>query len=335
MKPQQRLKSLTEQGLAIQSDFPGFKPLMLATLTKEYFDYADWIYERKLDGIRCLLLKNGKKISLISRNAKELNATFPEICSQVSRLSDKNFIADGELVAFKGAVTSFSRIQDRLPIKNSPAEAPQSPKVFLYLFDLLYFDGYAIEEAPLLARKQLLRDGLSWGDPFRYSSYRRENGIKYLQSACAKGWEGLIAKDGKSKYTHGRSRDWQKFKCSNRQELVIGGFTEPEGDRAGFGALLVGFYKDGSFRYAGKVGTGFTDDFLLKWRKKLDGIQTEVSPFTDFSKNFSKNIHWVKPRYVGEFSFTEWTKNDRLRHPSFIGMRYDKDPTDITKETYT
>lgn len=313
--------------------FPGFISPMLATLTDDYFDDPEWIYERKLDGIRCLLLKEGNNVRLMSRNKKDLSATFPEIVERVSSLSSQDMVADGELVAFVGNLTSFSSLQDRLPIRTDKSEAANSPPVFLYLFDLPYFDGYSLEKLPLKNRKKALKKNLSWADPFRYTQHRRELGKKYLELACSKGWEGLIAKQGTSSYIHGRSRQWLKFKCSNHQELVIGGFTEPEGQRSGFGALLVGYYKNGKLQYAGKVGTGFDDTFLKTWRKKFDRIAASGSPFENYSDHKNGSNHWIQPKYVGEFRFTEWTKGNKLRHPSFLGMRYDKDAEKVKKET--
>lgn len=334
MKGRERLQGLVRNGMAVKkTDFPGFREPMLATLTEDHFDDADWIYERKLDGIRCQVLKCGESVRLISRNQKDLSATFPELVRQASALCSEDFIADGEIVAFEGSISSFSKLQDRLPIRESPDEAATSPKVWLYLFDLMYYKGYLIEEAPLLQRKLLLKDGMSWSRPFRYTAYRKEHGNRYFQEACRKGWEGLIAKDGHATYLHSRSGKWLKFKCVNQQELVIGGYTEPKGERIGFGALLVGFYKRGKLLFAGKVGTGFDNEFLKEWRPRLEEIRAEKSPFDDYANNRDGKNHWVKPDFVGEFAFTEWTVHHKLRHPSFVGIRYDKAPEEVHQET--
>jgi DNA ligase D-like protein (predicted ligase) len=280
-----------------------------------------------------MVLREEKKISLLSRNKKNLDATFPELQEQLPSLSRADFIADGEIVAFEGKITSFGKLQERLPIRNSYADTPASPKVFLYLFDLLYFDGCELEQAPLTKRKQLLKECLSWSDPIRYTPYRKEKGKKYLDEACRKGWEGLIAKNGQAPYTHNRSKQWLKFKCVNRQELVIGGFTDPKGGRQGFGALLVGYYRNGELLYAGKVGTGFNDEFLKEWGEKFKKKRRDTSPFADYSDSRNGRNHWIRPKFVGQFEFTEWTAAGKLRHPSFIGMRYDKEPENVIKET--
>jgi len=333
MKTKAYLREFLQNGTARKEKFPNFDTPMLATLTKDYFDDPEWIYERKLDGIRGLVYKKEKNVRLLSRNEQDLGATFPEIREAASALSEEDFIADGELVTFDKRVSSFSRLQDRLPIRDNPSEAVTSPKVYLYIFDLLFYHDVSVEKVPLLGRKSLLRKGFTRSDPFRLTAYRREAGKKFLQEACQKGWEGLIAKNENSTYTHGRSRQWLKFKCTNGQELVIGGFSEPRGERIGFGALLVGYYSHGKLQYAGKVGTGFDDEFLGKWREKLDRIASSKSPFENFSNDRNGRYHWVQPKYVGEFSFMEWTDKNKLRHPSFLGIRYDKDPREVKKES--
>ncbi len=307
---------------------------MLATLTDDYFDDPDWIYERKLDGVRCLLVKNGNKVKLYSRNEKSLNNSYPELEEACVKLSSNSFIADGEIVAFDGNVTSFSRLQNRMQVKDPEKARANGTKVYLYLFDLLYFESWSVEQLHLRDRKQLLRKLLKWQQPIRYTPHRNEKGKAYHRQACKKGWEGIIAKDSTSTYLHSRSRSWLKFKCSAGQELVIGGFTEPSGERVGFGALLMGFYSDDKLLYAGKVGTGYDDEFLKTWRKKLGDIERKTSPFADLQDK-DEAIHWVSPRYVAEVGFTEWTGSHKLRHPRFLGIRDDKDPKDVVRENRT
>jgi bifunctional non-homologous end joining protein LigD len=160
--------------------------------------------------------------------------------------------------------------------------------------------------------------------------HRNENGIEFFKEACEKGWEGIIAKRANSRYVHKRSTDWLKFKCIHGQELVIVGYTEPKGGRRGFGALLLGYYDDDELLYAGKVGTGFTDKVLSEMIEQLRGIRIDSSPFKDHKDG--KDVHWVSPELVGEIEFTEWTRDNRLRHPRFKGLRFDKDPKDVTRE---
>jgi ATP-dependent DNA ligase len=176
----------------------------------------------------------------------------------------------------------------------------------------------------------LLKKAVRFTSHVRYTPHRNEDGESYLEQACRKGWEGLIAKDARASYEHKRSRKWLKFKCVNQQELVIGGFTEPKGARIGFGALLVGYYQDGKLRYAGKVGTGYDDELLRSLRKRLNRIERKSSPFDE--EISEAGAHWVKPELVGEFGFTEWTAHGRLRHPRFLGLRRDKSPKEVHRE---
>ncbi len=305
---------------------------MLATLTDDYFDDSDWIYERKLDGERCIVLIEDGNVSIYSRNEQDLNNTYPELKEALEGNKYPNLILDGEIVAFEGQVTSFSKLQDRMKIKDPEKAKDSNVKVFLYFFDLIYYQNFSLDQLPLRTRKKILKKALRWKDPIRFVSHRNEKGVKYHKEACQKGWEGIIAKDGDSNYVHSRSKKWLKFKCSKGQELVIGGFTEPEGNRVGFGALLVGYYKGGNLHYAGKVGTGYDDEFLKEWREKFDKIERKSSPFEDFEDDKSGHNHWITPKYVGEFDFTEWTDDGKLRHPRFIGMRKDKDPKEVKKE---
>jgi len=311
---------------------PDFFSPMLATLTKDYFDDSDWIYERKLDGERCLIFIENGDISIYSRNEKKLNDKYPEFIEALEKENYPDLALDGEIVAFDGDVTSFSKLQNRMKIEDPEEVKASDQKLYLYFFDIIYYDRYTLEKIPLKERKKILKKVINWDDPIRLVSHRNEEGKAYHSEACQKGWEGIIAKDGNSQYYHSRSKKWLKFKCTKGQELVIGGFTEPEGERVGFGALLVGFYEEGNLKYAGKVGTGYDDDFLNEWRKKFDEVEQDRSPFENFSDKKGGDNHWIEPKYVGEFGFTEWTNDDKLRHPRFIGMRYDKKPEEVTKE---
>ncbi|MDT7827574.1 non-homologous end-joining DNA ligase [Pricia sp. S334] len=328
------IQDLAGDGSIEKTDFPEFRSPMLATLTKNFFDDPDWIYERKLDGMRCLVYMVNGSPHLYSRNGKKANARFPELTEAMNSLSTRDFVIDGEIVAFEGKVTSFKKLQKRMQVADSEKARSIGVKTYLYIFDLLYFDGYALHDLPLVQRKQLLKRNFDWNEkvPLRYTPHRREKGQKFHKEACNKGWEGIIAKDGTSTYRHTRSRKWLKFKCVNGQELVIGGFTEPQGDRKGFGALLVGFYEGEKLQYAGKVGTGFSDEFLKEWRTNFDEIEQSDSPFSNYEDDNGGQNHWVAPDYVGQFEFTEWTDSNKLRHPSFVGIRDDKDPKAVKKE---
>ncbi len=204
--------------------------------------------------------------------------------------------------------------------------------MWLYLFDLLYLDRYDTRQVPLRYRKELLRKTFDYQDSLRFTEHRETEGEAYYQEACRKGWEGVIAKNGDSVYVSRRTRDWLKFKCVQRQEFVIGGYTDPQGERTGFGALLVGFYRRGKLVYAGKVGTGFDTDTLRRLGKKLAQLETVISPFAGDGLP-RRSVHWVKPKLVAEIGFTEWTPGGKLRHPRFLGLREDKRPEEVVRES--
>jgi bifunctional non-homologous end joining protein LigD len=303
---------------------------MLATLAHEAFSDPDWIYERKLDGVRCLVFREGGGVRLVSRNAKDMNATWPELVEALGNEPCDDFVADGEIVAFEGRRTSFERLQSRMQIQD-PREARETGiAVYLYLFDLLYARGHDTTRVPQRDRKALLKRALSFHGHVRYTRHRNEKGERFLEEACARGGEGLIAKDAEAPYSHRRSRRWLKLKCVSRQELVIGGYTDPEGSRQGFGALMVGYYENGDLRYAGKVGTGYDDETLASLAKRLRKLERKSSPFAEDARE--KGAHFVQPRLVGEFGFTEWTADGKLRHPRFVGLRHDKAPEQVRRE---
>jgi bifunctional non-homologous end joining protein LigD len=327
-----RLEELSEeergQVKAAQGDQA--KSPMLATLTHDYFSDPDWLFERKFDGERLLARRAGAKTELLTRNGKEVSDTYPEIAAAIAAQPCRDFVIDGEVVAFDGKVTSFARLQQRMQIRKRAEAEASRVAVYFYAFDILRLDGKTVEDLPLRRRKTLLKKALQFEHPLRFTPHRNEDGEAYHQEACRKGWEGIIAKRAAAPYRHSRSRDWLKFKCAAGQELVIGGFTEPQGSRLGFGALLVGYYKDGELRYAGKVGTGFDDDFLKRFRKRLDKLRRKTSPFAE--EVGESEAHWVAPKLIGEFGFTEWTRDGKLRHPRFLGLRRDKAAKDVVRE---
>ena len=289
---------------------------MAATLTDARFDDPGWIFERKLDGIRCLAFCGGAGVQLRSRNDLDLNRRFPAIVEVLAQ--QPRCVLDGEVVAFSGSRTSFQRLGER------------GREVFFYVFDVLEAEGRDVRELPLMERKALLRRLVKPHGPIRLTSYRREHGAAFYEEACRRGWEGLIAKRADSPYIGKRSRDWLKWKCDMAQEVVVGGYTEPKGSRIELGALLVGVWEDGSLRYAGKVGTGFTRDTLRDLARRLAPLRRGDSPFAD-SPRF-RSATWVEPELVAQVGFTEWTRDGRLRHPRFLGLREDKEARDVVRE---
>ncbi len=305
---------------------------MLATLTNERFSREGWLFEPKWDGERCLVFRRHSQLTLFSRNRVLLNDRYPEITSAFRRQDADLFVADGEIVTFKNGITSFAQLQQRMQVTHPSADLLRKVPVWLYLFDLIYLNGYDTQQVPLRDRKELLRNTFDFGGSLRFTEHRETEGERYYRQACRSRWEGVIAKNGESVYVSRRTRDWLKFKCINEQEFVIGGYTEPRGSRFGFGALLVGYYRGGVLVFAGKVGTGFDHDTLRRLGERLAQLETPVSPFADDPLPRS-GVHWVKPRLVAQIAFTEWTRDDKLRHPRFLGLRDDKRPQDVARET--
>lgn len=321
-----------QRAAAERTDMPDWMDPMLATLSHEHFSAPDWLFERKLDGERVIAYRDGDDVRLMSRNRKRINDSYPEVEEAIAEQAPQRCILDGEVVAFDDEnVSDFQRLQERMHVSSREEALHSDVRVYYYLFDCMYLDGYDITAVGLRGRKRLLRAAVSWDDPLRWTQHRNEDGEEYLQEACHNGWEGLIAKHAGSEYVHSRSRKWLKFKCVHQQELVIGGYTDPKGERIGFGALLVGFYRDTELVYAGKVGTGFDDDTLRSLHQRLSSMERETSPF-DIGDAGGKGVHFVTPTLVCEVAFTEWTEDDKLRHPRYLGLRRDKEPEDVHKE---
>src|SRR5207249_2525400 len=221
----------------------------------------------------------------------------------------------GEIVAFDGDVTSFSRLQARMQNARPSTVLVAAVPVYYYMFDLIWFDGYDLSALPLSTRKSLLRQAFAFDDPIRFSEHLDQDGESAFRAACEKGWEGLIAKRAASPYAHARSKDWLKFKCGNEQEFIVIGWTDPRGARSGLGALLVGYYEDGDLRFGGKVGTGFGEQELTMLSARLRRLERSTSPLRDTKGIAMKGVHWVRPQLVAQVGFAEWTPDGKLRHP--------------------
>jgi len=304
---------------------------MLATLTEERFSREGWLFEPKLDGERCLVFRDGRRLDLYSRNQKLLNTKYPELVAAFEKQKPASYIVDGEIVAFDNGITSFSKLQQRMQVQQPGVELRREVPVSFYAFDLPYLDGRDLRGLPLRERKELLQKSFRFQGALRFTEHRATDGEAFYREACEQHWEGIIAKNGESRYVSGRSRDWLKFKCVAQQEFVIGGYTDPEGARVGFGALLVGYYDRGKLKYAGKVGTGYNTGMLRRLTSQLERLKTDASAFeTDGLPR--KGVHWVKPKLVAEIGFTEWTGDGKLRHPRFLGLRDDKKAEEVVRE---
>jgi bifunctional non-homologous end joining protein LigD len=280
--------------------FPAWIEPMAATLTYERFDGPEWLFERKIDGIRLLAFKKGTKVELFSRN--RLPQDLPAIAAAIAALPVKDAILDGE-VTWEGSA--------------------------YHVFDIMWLDGREMMSRPLVERRALLAR-LPIQAPLERMALVTD--ARPWERACREGWEGVIAKRRDSVYEQRRSPFWQKMKCEASQELVIGGFTDPEGTRVGLGALLVGYFAGEDFVFAGKVGTGFDRKLLLALRKRLGSLEIRQPPFTQGVGLPRQRAHWVRPEVVAQIGFISWTTHGKLRHPRFIGLREDKAARDVVRE---
>jgi len=293
----------------VTSTFPEWVEPMAATLTRERFVGPEWVFERKLDGIRLLAFKNGRDVRLLSRNQLPQNESYPAFVAAVQALPARELILDGEATGWFG----------------------RRDEVGYHVFDVLWLDGRDLMVLPLDARREVLT-ALPLVPPLLRVD--RLDDAQPWERACKEGWEGVIAKRRDSLYEHRRSPSWLKMKCEATQELVVGGFTDPQGERVGLGALLVGFFEGDDLVFAGKVGTGtgFDRKGLLDARQRLDALEIARPPFTKAVGLPRLRVHWVRPEIVVQVAFMEWTAHRKMRHPRLVGLRTDKAPREVTWE---
>lgn len=276
---------------------------MAATLTQKRFTGPEWIFERKYDGIRLLAFRKGRSVQLFSRN--QLPQTYPAVANAILDLPVDQVILDGE--------ADWS-----------------SRNLEYHVFDILWLDGRDLIPLPLMERRAILHE-LGLQSPLH--AVPEITVDKPWELACHEGWEGVIAKRRDSPYEHRRSPNWLKMKCETSQELVIGGFTDPQGERHGLGALLLGYFEGEGFVFAGKVGTGFDTKQLVGLRTSLNRIEIAQCPFTKGVGLPRVRAHWVRPEIVVRVAFIEWTIHGKLRHGRFLGIREDKLPCEVVRET--
>jgi bifunctional non-homologous end joining protein LigD len=283
---------------------------MAATLTQERFTGPEWIFERKFDGIRLLAFKQGSDVRLFSRN--RLPHNYPTVIEAIAGLPPHDLILDGEVTW-----------------RPSTALGAGGHTLAYHVFDVMWLDGQDVMSLPLERRRALL-GALPLQSPLQRVSALDDP--KPWERACSEGWEGVIAKRRDAPYEHRRSPHWLKMKCEVAQELVVGGFTDPQGGRVGLGALLVGHYEGDDFVFAGKVGTGFDTKLLLELRARLDALEIEKSPFTKAKGLPRLRAHWVRPEIVVQVAFIEWTVHGKLRHSRLLGIRTDKAAREVVRE---
>jgi len=293
---------------------------MLAIPVAQSFDQPGWIYEEKYDGIRLIAYKDGARVRLLTRNLIDRTDRFAAIAAEVAALPAGTLILDGEAVIFDArAISRFGLLQ-----------RPEGREAVLVVFDCLYANGRDLCGLPLVERRAILEREMRESPVLRLARRLGSDGRRALARAKRLGLEGVIAKDPASRYLAGlRAPAWKKIKIRNEEEVVIGGFTRPEGSRAHFGALLVGVYEGRELRYAGRVGTGFTDATLADLKRRFDPLARSTSPFADLA--VLRGATWIEPRLVAQVRFTEWTADHRLRHPTFLGLREDKAPLEVTR----
>lgn len=310
------------------SPFPQAPTVMLATLVNQPPTGEDWLYEVKWDGYRILALKQGGNVTLLSRRHHDWTAKFPDIVAALKSLAVANAIFDGEIVVLDANSRSdFQLLQNAL-------QTIQNKQFYFYIFDLLYLEKWDLRQKPFIERKKYLKKLLNDNNSsLKFSAHLNGDGSAIFKKICSYGLEGIIAKKSASIYDGKRSKNWLKIKCNKRQEFLICGYTLPQGNRDFFGALYLGFYNEKKeLTYAGKVGTGFNDESLAFIYKKMLKLRCKKNPFI-INPPGVKTAVWIKPVLIAEIEFSEWTSENRLRHPSFKGLRDDKEVCSITKES--
>ena len=290
----------------------------------------EWLHEIKFDGYRIGCRIQSGRASLISRSGRDWTAAFPEIGDAAVRLGARNALLDGEVaVVLPDGRTSFQHLQQMIS-----GRGPRASLVY-FVFDLLRLEGERLDHLPLEERKARLRPLVRRpkSGRIRYADHVEGQGEAFFAQACQLGLEGIISKRRDLPYRGGRHAGWVKTRCILGQEFVIGGFTDPAGTRAGLGALVIGCYERDRLVYSGKVGTGFTHEIVIDLRRRLDAISRTSCPFDPPPPGaLGRNAHWVTPALICEVAFTEWTGDGRIRHPSFRGLRTDKEPRDVVRE---
>ncbi|KWT95181.1 MULTISPECIES: DNA ligase D [Pseudomonadota] len=316
-------------GKAAKAPLPGTLAPQLATLVDgPPADVSDWLWELKFDGYRLVARIDRGAVRLVTRNGNDWTAKMPHLAKAVKQLPLTSGWLDGEVLMLDAqGIPDFQALQNAF-------DGSFTKDLVYYVFDMPYADGRDLRHLPVVERRELLRAVAEQSptDRVRFSEAFEAKPGDLVASACKLGFEGVIGKRKSAPYASRRNADWIKLKCSHRQEFVIGGFTDPQGSRTGIGSLLLGVHaEDGSLQYAGNVGTGFNERTLTELREKLGALVTDKSPFAN-PRSIAKKAHWVQPKLLAEVAFAEWTKENRIRHSVFHGLRGDKPAKAIIRE---
>ncbi len=331
-KSRERKTSLDLCSKARAARMPEVIHPMLATLVDDPFSDPEWIFETKWDGFRSVcFVKNGES-RFVSRNQIEMTPQYPELTGVAKQIEAKEAILDGEIVALdKDGMPRFQLLQPRVGRKSGLEALRGSGHIVYFVFDLLYADGHDLMSRPLVERKEVLGQILKPANFIKLSEHVVGDGERFFKQIEKFHLEGMIAKRAAGLYVQKRTRDWLKVKTIQRSEVVVGGYTQPRGSRAHFGALVVGLYRGHDLHYVAHVGGGFNQRTLVEIYKLMQPLKTKASPFVDAPKT-NEPVQWIRPKLVAEVKFSEWTAEHRLRHPVFVGLREDKEPEDCRFE---
>jgi bifunctional non-homologous end joining protein LigD len=317
---------------ARKSKLPSFIPPQLATLVKQPPSGDEWLHELKFDGYRMLCRIDRGRVSVWSRNGKDWTQKFQNVVEAVKSLKATSAMLDGEIVIVDAqGRSSFQKLQRAMGKATTTGFAYE-------VFDLIYLDGFSLTQTPLQHRKELLQNlvGSNSHGVIRYSEHINGSGDEFFKHACEYGIEGIVSKLANSHYESTRNRNWLKVKCAKQQEFVIAGYTPSSKGLPGFGSLVLGVYEKGKLVYSGRVGTGFTFKQRGDLKKLLDKLSRQTSPLAVVPKDPGlRETKWTEPQMIAEVAFTEWTSDGSIRHPSFQGLREDKNPKDVVREQPT
>jgi bifunctional non-homologous end joining protein LigD len=305
---------------------------MLATLVDEPFSDPEWVFETKWDGFRSVCFIDRRQARFVSRNQIEMTPQYPELVNVPKQIDAKQAILDGEIVALdEHGMPRFQLLQNKLRIRSGSYAKATKAQILYFVFDLLYYDGFDLTNCALRERKALLEQILRPASFVKYSDHVEAEGEKFFHEIEKFRLEGMIAKRAESKYVPKRTSDWLKVKTVMRSEVVIGGYTQPRGTRSYFGSLVCGLYKGRDLHYVAHTGGGFNEKTLASIYKLMQPLKTDKSPFIKPPKT-NEPVQWLTPKLVAEVKFSEWTADERMRQPIFLGLREDKKPQDCRFE---